>query len=98
MSGLEPKEYLERKTLDRLDAPDPSNKDLADALKMIYGRLWSKDELTALIVQTHHALCSKCDKVQTCRTVGGVDVKWACGIISTLVGAVCAALAYFIKT
>ena len=98
---MDPKEYLEKKTLDRLDAADPSNKDLADALKMIYGRLWSKDELTALIVQTHHALCSKCDKVQTCKgtaTIAGIDAKWACGLITTLVSAVCAALAYFIKT
>jgi len=94
---MEPKDYLERKALDRLAGKNPTNADIAEVVKLIYQRMWSKDELTAFIVQTHQTLCSRCPKTSH-EKIYGIDAKWFCGIISTLVTAVTAALIYFVNS
>lgn len=86
---MEPKEYIERQTLDRLSAENPSTKDLGDGIRMLYSRLWSKEELTNLIAQTHHRLCAKCTKND--------DRGWYQKVIWALITAGCTALAYFCK-
>ena len=53
-------EYLDEKTLDRLNTDEPSNRDLADGIKLILRKLWSEDDITALIDERHKELCAEC--------------------------------------
>lgn len=53
-------EYLDEKTLDRLNADEPSNRDLADGIKLILRKLWSKDDIKDLITERHKELCAEC--------------------------------------
>lgn len=100
---MEPKEYLEQQTLSRLAADNPSIKDVAEGVKMIYSRLWSKDEITALIVQTHTALCVECPHVKKQGikdfqyTDAKEDKKWYQKVIWLLLTTAGAVVGYFIK-
>lgn len=91
---MDPREELEKRTLARLDSPDPSNRDLADALKMIINRLWSKDDLRDFVSKEHQQMCAACTKVAP-----GFSTweKWLMGIVGTLVTALCGALCYLMK-
>lgn len=53
-------EYLDEKTLDRLNADEPSNRDLADGIKLILRKLWSEDDIKELITERHKELCAEC--------------------------------------
>jgi len=92
---MDPKEKLEEMALERLDSPEPSNRDLADALKVIINRLWTKDDLRNFVSQEHQAMCANCDKAKK----HGLTLwdKWAMGLVGTLVTALCGALYYFTK-
>ena len=57
---MEPKDQLERQAIERLDGKNPSIKDVADAVKVIYWRLWSKDDLDEIIADKHRELCEQC--------------------------------------
>ena len=92
---MDPKEELEKQALARLDKPEPSNRDLADVLKVIINRLWSKDDLRDFVTKEHQAMCSNCTKAKP-----GLSAweKWLMGIAGTLVAALCAVVYYFTKT
>lgn len=60
--SLEPKEFLEKRTLERLDSNDPTMQDLANGIKMLLARLWTKEELDAQIIATHNRLCMSCPR------------------------------------
>jgi len=91
---MDPKEKLEEMALARLDSPEPSNRDLADALKVIINRLWSKEDLREFVSKEHQEMCANCDKG---KLAPGTREKWLMGLVGTLVAAVCAALYYFTK-
>ena len=55
---MDPREELEKQALARLDKPEPSNRDLADVLKVIINRLWSKDDLRDFVTKEHQAMCA----------------------------------------
>ena len=57
---MEPKDQLERQAIERLDGKNPSIKNVADAVKVIYWRLWSKDDLDEIIADKHRELCEQC--------------------------------------
>lgn len=59
---MEPKDIIDQQTLARLDKPHPTSKDLADGIKMIAGKLWSKDEMTDFIDSRHAELCARCPR------------------------------------
>lgn len=92
---MDPREKLEKMALARLDSPEPSNRDLADALKVIINRLWSKDDLRDFVTKEHQEMCANCTK-----TGPGLSAweKWMMGIVGTLVAALCAVIYYFTKT
>ena len=92
---MDPKEKLEEMALERLDSPEPSNRDLADALKVIINRLWTKDDLRDFVSKEHQAMCANCDKSKPKLSTWD---KWLMGIVGTLVTALCGALYYFTKT
>lgn len=53
-------DYLDEKTLDGLNKDEPSNRELADGLKLILRKLWSKEELDEMIENKHRELCEHC--------------------------------------
>ena len=89
--SMEPKEYIEKQTIERLNAENPSAKDLADGILGLYMRLWSKEDLVELIKNTHQALCTNCPKAEN------ESSNWYQKVIWALVTAVAGALGYFIK-
>ena len=91
---MDPREELEKQALARLDKPEPSNRDLADVLKVIINRLWSKDDLRDFVTKEHQEMCANCTKSKP-----GFSTweKWLMGLVGTLVTALCGALVYFMK-
>lgn len=53
-------DYLDEKTLDGLNKDEPSNRELADGLKLIIRKLWSREELDDIIAEKHRELCEHC--------------------------------------
>ncbi|MBQ8124659.1 MAG: hypothetical protein IJ173_02110 [Kiritimatiellae bacterium] len=93
---MDPKEELEKRAIARLDGEDPSNRDLADGVKVIIGRLWTKEDLREFVQHEQAAFCANCTRVKGARV--SLRERWAMGIITTLVGTLCAALGYYIKS
>ena len=93
---MDPREELEKQALARLDKPEPSNRDLADVLKVIINRLWSKDDLRDFVTKEHQEMCANCTKTKPAGLTAWE--KWLMGIVGTLVAALCAVVYYFTKT
>ena len=93
---MDPREELEKQALARLDKPEPSNRDLADVLKVIINRLWSKDDLRDFVTKEHQAMCANCTKTKQAGLTAWE--KWLMGIVGTLVTALCGTVYYFVKT
>ena len=53
-------DYLDEKTLDGLNKDEPSNRELADGIKLILRKLWSEDDMNQLIDKRHRELCENC--------------------------------------
>lgn len=79
------REWVEHQTLAKLDAQEPTNKDLAEGIKMIYASLWDKKALDKHIRDIHNSLCADCSQKQ-----GKKDVllKWSGWIILALLAIV----------
>lgn len=82
MPSTSHKEYVEHKIIDRLAGENPSLKDVADGVRMIYSSLWGKNELDAHIKEIHNGLCVNCSrKAKPADCV----IKWAGWVILALV-------------
>ena len=57
---MDPKDYLDKQTLDGLNEKDPSNRALAEGIKFIIRKLWSEKELNTMIDARHRELCEQC--------------------------------------
>ena len=57
---MDPKDYLDKQTLDGLNEEEPSNRALADGIKFIIRKLWSEKDLDQLIDARHKELCEQC--------------------------------------
>lgn len=53
-------DYLDEKTIDGLNAEEPSTRALADGIKLILRKLWSREDLEELIDKRHNQLCENC--------------------------------------
>ena len=53
-------DYLDERTLDGLNKDEPSNRELADGIKLILRKLWSEDDMNGLIDRRHWELCENC--------------------------------------
>ena len=53
-------DYLDEKTLDGLNKDEPSNRELADGIKLILRKLWSEEDMKQLIERKHKGLCEHC--------------------------------------
>ena len=53
-------DYLDEKTLDGLNKDEPSNRELADGIKLILRKLWSEEDMNQLIERKHKELCENC--------------------------------------
>ena len=78
------KEYVEHRIIDRLAGENPSLKDVADGVRMIYSSLWEKSALDQHIKEVHNSLCLKCPH----RKKGGKMSGKLIALISALVTAV----------
>ena len=91
---MDPREKLEEMAISRLDEPEPSNRAIADALKVIINRLWTKDDLRDFVVREHQEMCANCTKARPRLTPWE---KWLMGVTGTLIAALCGVLYYFTK-
>ena len=57
---MDPKDYLDKQTLDGLNEEEPSNRALAEGIKFIIRKLWSEKELNTIIDARHRELCEQC--------------------------------------
>ena len=57
---MDPKDYLDKQTLDGLNEEEPSNRALAEGIKFIIRKLWSEKELNQMIDARHRELCEQC--------------------------------------
>ena len=57
---MDPKDYLDKQTLDGLNEEEPSNRALAEGIKFIIRKLWSEKELNTMIDARHRELCEQC--------------------------------------
>ncbi len=53
-------DYLDEKTIDGLNAEEPSTRALAEGIKLILRKLWSREDLEELIDKRHKQLCENC--------------------------------------
>ena len=93
--SIEPKDELDRRTIERLDRPEPTNRDLADGLKLVLNRLWSKEDLRDFVQREQAIICEHCEKVKQ----AGLSSreKWFMGVTGTLIATLCGVIGYFIK-
>ena len=57
----EPKDILDENVIERLNAANPTNRDIAEGLKLVIRRLWSEERLRELIKEEHRQLCEGCE-------------------------------------
>ena len=89
------KEYVEHKIIDRLAGENPSLKDVADGVRMIYSSLWGKEQLDDHIREIHNGLCANCSrKAKPADCV----IKWAGWVILVLVAILAKVLGVNIPT
>lgn len=53
-------DYLDEKTIDGLNAEEPSMRALAEGVKLILRKLWSREDLEELIDNRHNQRCENC--------------------------------------
>lgn len=94
MNEVEAKDYLDQQTINRLDADEPSTKDIADGVKLLIRKMWSKEELGEFVEKKHDELCKRCPlRVQSGGNGDrdGISLKLV-AIIGSLCGAISTAL------
>ena len=57
----EPKDILDENVIERLNAANPTNRDIAEGLKLVIRRLWSEERLRDLIKEEHRQMCDECE-------------------------------------
>lgn len=90
---MEAKEIIEQQTLARLDKEEPTAKDLADGIKLLAGKMWSKEEMTAFIDARHNALCASCKHYKPKAEAKEDAPETITAKLVAIVGGACAALA-----
>lgn len=57
----EPKDILDENVIERLNAEDPTNRDIAEGLKLVIRMLWSEERLREVVREEHRQLCESCE-------------------------------------
>ena len=85
------KKEHERNVIARLDAPDPTNRDLAGVLKLMLEKMWDEKRLAEFVTAQHNALCTHCQA-----RGGRVSWKLASGLIA-LATSLAGTVAYLVR-
>ena len=59
--GKEPKDILDENVIERLNAANPTNRDIAEGLKLVIRMLWSKEQLEEYIETKLEEKCANCE-------------------------------------
>ena len=57
----EPKDILDENVIERLNAANPTNRDIAEGLKLVIRMLWSKEQLEEYIERKLEEKCANCE-------------------------------------
>lgn len=57
----EPKDILDENVIERLNAANPTNRDIAEGLKLVIRMLWSKEQLEEYIDTLLDEKCANCE-------------------------------------
>lgn len=57
----EPKDILDENVIERLNAANPTNRDIAEGLKLVIRMLWSEERLREVVREEHRQLCEECE-------------------------------------
>ena len=57
----EPKDILDENVIERLNAANPTNRDIAEGLKLVIRMLWSKEQLEEYIEKKLEEKCANCE-------------------------------------
>ena len=77
----EPKEILDENVIERLNTANPTNRDIAEGLKLVIRRLWSEERLRDLIKEEHRQLCEGCEfRVRSDAAHGGTEDQDGCAL------------------
>ena len=78
----EPKDILDENVIERLNAVNPTNRDIAEGLKLVIRRLWSEERLRELIKEEHRQLCEGCElRVRVDAAHGGAEGQDGCALV-----------------
>ena len=53
-------EYNEQAIMSGLNKAEPSNREIADALKLVISKLWGKEDMAAFVQAEHRKICAAC--------------------------------------
>lgn len=68
----EPKDILDENVIERLNAANPTNRDIAEGLKLVIRMLWSKEQLEEYIEKKLEEKCANCElKAQGAQPAAG---------------------------
>ena len=78
----EPKDILDENVIERLNAQNPTNRDIAEGLKLVIRRLWSEERLRELIKEEHRQMCEGCEfRVSADAAHEGADGQDGCALV-----------------
>ena len=79
----EPKDILDENVIERLNAANPTNRDIAEGLKLVIRRLWSEERLRDLIKAEHEQLCEGCEfRIRSDAARGGAAGQDGCSLVA----------------
>ena len=79
----EPKDILDENVIERLNAANPTNRDIAEGLKLVIRMLWSEERLREVVREEHRQLCDECEfRIRSDAAHGGAAGQDGCALVA----------------
>ena len=79
----EPKDILDENVIERLNAANPTNRDIAEGLKLVIRMLWSEERLREVVREEHRQLCEECEfRIRSDAVRGGAAGQDGCALVA----------------
>ena len=79
----EPKDILDENVIERLNAANPTNRDIAEGLKLVIRMLWSEERLREVVREEHRQLCEECEfKIRSDAAHDGAARHDGCSLVT----------------
>lgn len=79
----EPKDILDENVIERLNAANPTNRDIAEGLKLVIRMLWSEERLREVVREEHRQLCEECEfRIRSGAAHGGAAGQDGCALVA----------------